>query len=110
MPSLSPESSPVCHMTLYELHQSLAHLNYQYLEQMAKNHSFDGIVMTDFSKPKCTSCLQAKARHTPIALLHQSPLADRFGNHVHMDVWGPASVMTIDRCIYYLMLINNSKR
>lgn len=97
-------------MSLADLHQSLAHVNYRYLEQMAKSGRINGIVITDYNKPECPTCLQAKARRAVIAPLRESLRAERFGDHVHMDTWGPASVMMINHCRYFLTLVDDHGR
>ena len=52
-------------------------------------------------------CLQ-KLQGIPIARIHSTPCAKNFGDIFHMDVWGPASVRTVDHCIYTLMVIDEA--
>ncbi|KAF8626074.1 hypothetical protein AX17_006627, partial [Amanita inopinata Kibby_2008] len=52
--------------------------------------------------------MRAKARRAPIAAIRSSPLAAKFGDQVHMDVWGPASILTTHRDRYVLTLVDDA--
>ena len=50
----------------------------------------------------------AKATRYPMARIHSTPHAKNFGDIFHMDVWGPASVRTVDHCVYTWMVIDEA--
>ena len=59
-------------------------------------------------EPECQTCMLAKATRYPIAMIHSTPCAENFGDISHMDVWGLASVRTVDHCVYTLMVIDEA--
>ncbi|GBE86104.1 hypothetical protein SCP_0806280 [Sparassis crispa] len=96
-------------LSLFKIHKWLGHVNYAYLKAMLRHDRIAGITLDPqrADKTECRTCLVAKACHALIATVHQSPLAEKFGEHLHMDVWGSASVFTIDCCKYCLTLIDD---
>ena len=59
-------------------------------------------------EPECWTCMLAKATRYPIARIRSTPHAENFGDIFHMDVWGPASVRTVDHCVYTLTVIDEA--
>ncbi|OBZ68228.1 hypothetical protein A0H81_11842 [Grifola frondosa] len=99
-------------LSLFEIHKRLGHVNYGYLKAMIQQNRLTGITLDPRSSEEveCKTCLAAKARRAPISSVRQSPLAEKFGEHLHMDIWGPASVLTIDRCRYALTIVDDATR
>ncbi|GBE78838.1 hypothetical protein SCP_0200350 [Sparassis crispa] len=99
-------------LSLFEIHKWLGHVNYAYLKAMLHHDRIADITLDPqrADETECRTCLVAKAHRAPIAAVRQSPLAEKFSEHLHMDVWGPASVFTIDRCKYCLTLIDDATR
>ncbi|GBE88222.1 hypothetical protein SCP_1300360 [Sparassis crispa] len=110
----SQTSVTTAHVTLslFEIHKRLGHVNYGYIKAMLHQNCLTGIALDPHNSEKveCKTCLVAKARRAPISSARQSPLAEKFGEHVHMDIWGPATIFTIDRCKYVLMIVDDATR
>jgi hypothetical protein len=97
-------------LTLYKLHCRLRHQNYAVLLDMLRNSRLKGISVTDHTQVECRECRMAKATCAPIARLRLSPLASEYGEHRHMDVWGPAATATVNHARYFLMTVDDTKR
>jgi hypothetical protein len=106
----SPTALSATTLTLYELHRRLGHRNYAALLDMLRNSRLQGISVTDHTQVECRECRMAKATRAPIARLRLSPLAKEYGEHRHMDVWGPAATATVNRARYFLMIVDDAKR
>ena len=77
---------------------------------MFNNNQVHGIKLDpkQMEEPECQTCMLAKATRYPIARIHSTPCAKNFGDIFHMDVWGPASVRTVDHCVYTLTVIDEA--
>jgi hypothetical protein len=106
----SPAALSATTLTLYELHRRLGHRNYAALLDMLRNRRLSGISVTDHTQVECRECRMAKATRAPIARLRLSPLATEYGEHRHMDVWGPAATATVNHARYFLMIVDDAKR
>ena len=58
----------------------------------------------------CIPCIRGKITHSPISRQRVSPLVEKFGNHTHMDIWGPAKVRTLKHAEYSLTLVDDATR
>jgi tellurite resistance-related uncharacterized protein len=58
----------------------------------------------------CDSCEYAKAHRKPIWKERQMPRAVSLGEEVHMDVWGPSPVQTINGREYYSTFTDDHTR
>ncbi|GBE85560.1 hypothetical protein SCP_0800770 [Sparassis crispa] len=104
-------ASPV-QLSLFEIHKRLGHINYGYIKAMLRENRLAGIALNPHhsDETECRTCLAAKARRAPIAAVRRSPLAEKFREHFHMDIWGPATVFTIDHCKYCLTIVDDATR
>ena len=77
---------------------------------MFNNNQVRGIKLDPkrLEEPECRTCMLAKATRYPIARIRSTPRAENFGDIFHMDVWGPASVRTVDHCVYTLTVIDEA--
>ena len=97
-------------VSLYEAHCMSGHQNYAYVKHMFNNNQVCGIKLDpkQLEEPECRTCMLAKATRYPIARMRSTPHAENFRDIFHMDVWGPASVRTVDHCIYTVMVIDEA--
>ncbi|KIP03168.1 hypothetical protein PHLGIDRAFT_78019 [Phlebiopsis gigantea 11061_1 CR5-6] len=99
-------------ISLYDLHRRLGHLSYSYLKRMLKDSDGYGLSVDParMEETECDVCPRAKATRQPIASHRSSPRAADFGDRIHMDVWGPAPVQTINHARYALTMIDDATR
>ena len=97
-------------VSLYDAHCILGHQNYAYIKHLFAHNQINGMRLdkSHMDEPECRTCLLAKAARFPIAKLRSSPRAENYGDVFHMDVWGPASVQTINRCTYALTIVDEA--
>ncbi|KAJ3924201.1 MAG: hypothetical protein NXY57DRAFT_875880, partial [Lentinula lateritia] len=95
-------------VSLYEAHCMAGHQNYAYIKHMFKTNQVHGIKLDpkQMEEPECRTCMLAKAARFPISKFRASPRVENFGDVFHMDVWGPASVQTLNHYIYALTVID----
>lgn len=96
-------------ISLYDLHQRLGHLSYGYIKRLMKDRAVQGFVLnpSQLEEVECDVCMRAKAVRKPIASERSSPRAEAFGDLMHMDVWGPAPVRTINHALYTLTILDD---
>nr|AAZ28936.1 polyprotein [Phanerochaete chrysosporium RP-78] len=99
-------------LSLYQLHQHLGHLSYGYIKKLVASKAIQGLQLDPArrTEDECSVCMRAKAARAPIAAKRSSPLAATFGEHLHLDVWGPAPVRTINHCRYALVMVDDHSR
>ena len=107
-------------MSLYDLHCILGHVNYDYLLDLMKKEKLTGIKLdpNQMERRECTTCLRGKATRKAIASARSHSLpssnpsdssqATKFGDLVHMDVWGPASQKGMHGVLYTLTLLDHA--
>jgi transposase InsO family protein len=96
---------PVIKLALNQLHCRLGHRNHKAILKMYTDGRLPGIKLTLRDITECRDCLLSKATHAPIAAKWMSPLAAKFGDHVHLDVWGPATVRSLLEHAHYVLII-----
>ncbi|THH11071.1 hypothetical protein EW145_g912 [Phellinidium pouzarii] len=97
-------------LSLSDIHQRLGHVNYGYLRKMIRDGKLVGMALdeTRSEEEECVPCILAKIRRTPIPHQRQSKLATAFGNHFHMDIWGPAKVHASGHGLYALTIVDDA--
>ncbi|TFK58310.1 hypothetical protein BDN72DRAFT_753204, partial [Pluteus cervinus] len=104
---LANAAETVTPCTLYELHCNLGHVSYQYLKLMVRLGLIKGIKLIDNEETPCTSCQKGKIRRSPIHNERVSPSATSFGDHFHIDIWGPATIQTVNHHRYALTIVDD---
>ncbi|KAI0070302.1 hypothetical protein K474DRAFT_1560594, partial [Panus rudis PR-1116 ss-1] len=94
-------------MSLADLHRLTAHANPKALLSMVSKGIIGGVVLTDTSMPFCATCPQAKQTRTPFPPTRSSPQAKHYGDRVHTDVWGKASVKSLRGKEYYVTFLDD---
>ncbi|KAF8830169.1 hypothetical protein HHX47_DHR2000553 [Lentinula edodes] len=97
-------------VSLYEAHCIAGHQNYAYVKHMFKSNQVHGIKLDpkQMEEPECRTCMLAKAARFPISKIRTSQRVEKFGDVFHMDVWGPASVQTLNHYVYALTVIDEA--
>lgn len=82
-------------MTLFEAHRKLGHLAYAAVKNMISTGMVEGIELDPNSKEEfCEACAKAKSARQPYP--HESTTrAENYGERVHWDLWGPATVKSL---------------
>ncbi|TFK58706.1 hypothetical protein BDN72DRAFT_748762, partial [Pluteus cervinus] len=90
------------------LHRRLGHVNYAYIKTMISKDQITGIKLnSDKKEVPCDTCLKGKARRAPVESERITPLAETFGEHLHIDIWGPATVQTTGHHKYALTILDD---
>lgn len=99
-------------LSLYDLHVRLGHVNYAYIKKMASSGKLKGLRLDPNHQEErsCVSCAVSKIRRTIVPPQRTSPTAPKYGDHVHMDIWGPAKVQTPSHGRYALTIVNDATR
>jgi len=83
-------------VTWDQWHRRFGHISITSLEHLSKNGMVSGLSIDQSSKPSitCEACIQAKQVHKPFPkeAEHKSEIP---GEHIMLDVWGPARVESI---------------
>ena len=77
---------------------------------MFQNNQVKGIVLDpqQMDEPECRACMLAKASRFPISKIRTRNIAENFGDVFHMDIWGPASVRTLNHHEYSQTIIDGA--
>ncbi|KAF5347853.1 hypothetical protein D9758_013838 [Tetrapyrgos nigripes] len=97
-------------LSLYEAHCATGHQSYQYVKTLFTNNAVKGLRLDPnrMEQIECIVCMRTKGARLAIPKLRLTPRAENFGDTMHMDVWGPASVRTINHQEYSLTLIDDA--
>ena len=91
-------------------HRRLGHANAKNLNRIAKNELVRGLPVKDFiTFEKCVACAQGKQHRQP----HRPKLIntiDSLLQLIHMDLFGPVNVLSINRNSYCLVIIDDYSR
>src|SRR6266702_2612522 len=96
-------------ITVMELHQRMGHITPASARKLVEASLVTGIVLNPNScKEHCEVCIFACATQKSVPKLWVSDQAQRFGDKIHTDVWGPAPVSTrCGRC-YFVTFTDNA--
>jgi len=108
--SAAAVTTPHTTISLYDLHCRLGHLNYGAIRRMIANKSLPGFTILPLTEVECIPCNLAKMKTKEIRKTRSLPKAERFGDVVSMDIWGPARTETIHHHRYTFTLIDNATR
>ena len=97
-------------LTLFDLHKIYGHLNYDYLVRLIKNRTDLPFSISKWEKKQCPLCSKANIKKVPLPAQRRSQLAEAFGDHIHMAIWGAASTAAIGGYIYVLTLVYDCTR
>jgi hypothetical protein len=91
-------------LTVMELHHRMGHISPVIAKKLVDNGLVTGVRLDGSSGNIvfCKSCVYAKATCKPVPKVHEGERATKFDGEIHSDLWGPAPVVTICRCQYYV--------
>src|ERR1700731_1458382 len=97
-------------LSLMEAHRTLGHINVETVKQAIKTGKITGITLDEGSEPEfCEACAQAKPHRHPFPDQAQNR-AQKFGDRIHTDLWGPATVESIFRSRYTIDFVDCATR
>ena len=83
-------------MSVTEVHRKLGHILPTSIKHTISNRFITGIKIDTNSKLKfCKACVKAKSACQPFPK-ESNTRAKNFGEQVHWDLWGPASVKSLN--------------
>src|SRR6201999_283973 len=99
-------------ITLEEFHARMGHISMQAAERLVKDGLVEGITLEKGggSRKDCESCAYAKLTRKPIRKERQEPPAEKFGDEIHSDLWGPSPTETIGHRKYYATFTDDHSR
>src|ERR1700722_2161487 len=98
-------------VTLEELHRRMGHLAPEAIRNAVKNGCITGVSLDGHSKiNNCDTCKHAKMTRKAIRKTRQVPKAERFGDEIHSDVWGPSPTQTLHGQRYYCSFTDDHTR
>ena len=109
-PTVNYASIAMVKLTISEAHQKLSHIAPSAIKYaIAKGH-ITGIQLDPESKPEfCEACAKAKAAWQPFpkeSEIHTT----KYREHIHWDLWGPASVQSLSGNLYVAAHIDDATR
>ena len=109
-PTVNYASIAMVKLTISEAHRKLSHIAPSAIKYtIAKGH-ITSIQLDPESKPElCEACAKAKAALQPFPK-ESKTRATKYGEHVHWDLWGPASVQSLSRNLYVAARIDDATR
>ena len=97
-------------MSINEAHRKLGHIAHSAARYAITNGLVTGIELDLESKVEfCEACAKAKSAHKPFPK-ESDTRAEKFEERVHWDLWGPASVKSLNGHHYVAARINNATR
>ncbi|KAF9556271.1 hypothetical protein CPC08DRAFT_603545, partial [Agrocybe pediades] len=90
-------------LTIDELHRRLGHVAHDTARKLVEKGLITGVELDEASVPSfCESCEWGKGHRKPIARERAGERAEAVGDEIHSDLWGPATVLTINGKEYLL--------
>ena len=87
-------------MSISEAHRKLGHISHTAIRNAISTGQITGIDLDLDSKPEfCEPCAKAKSARLPFPQKSDTR-ATKYGERVHWDLWGPASVKSLNGNLY----------
>ena len=97
-------------MLISEAHRKLGHVAHSAIKHAVSSGFITGIDLETDSKPDfCEACTKAKSACQPFPKESETR-AEKFGECVHWDLWGPASVKSLNGHNYVAARIDDATR
>ena len=97
-------------MSITEAHRKFGHMNYGSIRHMVKSNLVKGVDLDVESQPEfCDACAKAKSNVQPFPKESETR-AENYGERVHWDLWGPASVRSLQGNHYCAARTDDSSR
>ena len=97
-------------MSINEAHRKLGHLAYSAVAHAISKGYITGIELDTTSKHEfCEACAKAKSARQPFPK-ESKTRATKYGERVHWDLWGPATVKSLSGNFYVATRIDDATR
>jgi gag-polypeptide of LTR copia-type len=97
-------------LTISKAHWKLGHILHSAIKNAVMKGYITGIKLENDLKPEfCNACAKAKSARQPFPKESQT-WATKYGERVHWDLWGPASVKSLNRHHYVATHIDDAIR
>ena len=97
-------------MSISEAHRKLGHLAYGAISHAISKGFIAGIELDNDSKPEfCDACAKAKSARQPFPK-ESKTRATKYGERAHWDLWGPATVKSLNGNFYVAARIDDATR
>jgi transposase InsO family protein len=98
-------------VSIMELHRCMGHIAPASAHKLIDDGLVTGLTLDPNSRVEhCEACIYARATRQPVPKLRISEQAKNFGNKVHTDVWGPATVSTQGGRRYFVTFTDDATR
>jgi transposase InsO family protein len=98
-------------LSIMELHQRLGHIAPASARKLVASGAVTGIELDPASQEAdCDACIFARSTRLPILKVRIRPPAQSFGEEIHSDLWGPASVATRKGRKYFISFTDDATR
>jgi hypothetical protein len=98
-------------LSAMELHRRLGHIAIASARKLVESGAVIGVELDPSSQEsECDACIYARATRLPISRPHISIPAQNFGDEVHTDVWGPATIQTRQGRRYFVSFTDSATR
>ena len=95
-------------MSISQAHRKLGHISYSAIKHGISQGFIAGIELEpDFKLGFCKACAKAKSAQQPFPKESETR-AKRFGKCIHWDLWGPASIKSLNGNSYVAARINDA--
>ena len=109
-PTVNYASIAVVKLTISEAHRKLGHIAPSAIKYAITKGHITGIQLDPESKPEfCEVCAKAKAAQQPFPKESETHTT-KYGERIHWDLWGPASVQSLSGNLYVAAHIDNATR
>ena len=97
-------------LSISEAHKKLGHISHNAIIHAVSKGLITGIELDSTSKPEfCDACARAKSARQPFPKESETR-ATKYGERVHWDLWGPASVRSLAGNSYVAARIDDATR
>ena len=97
-------------MSITDAHRRFGHINHEAIKLMIKSKMVEGIELDSESQPEfCDACAKAKSNVHPFPK-ESGTRSKCYGERVHWDLWGPASVRSLAGNSYCAARIDDASR
>ena len=98
-------------LSVMELHRRMGHIAVASARKLVESGAVTGVELDPNSQEHdCDACIFACATRLPVPKVRISPPAQSFGDHIHTDVWGPASISTRQGRRYFVTFTDDATR